>query len=128
MTVWVDDDSSFGYSALEAMKCGSIVIAKVPSNVHEWMLPDGEDTGMLRNCCVWFDNIRECHRQIASVVRSWITDNVPSVIQEEADKVSSVYTKEQTEKEFIGYLEGILNNRKNELEGLLKLKENENND
>ena len=52
VTVWVDEPTSFGYSAIEAMKSGSIVVAKIPETTLEWMEPD-EKTGTLRNCCVW---------------------------------------------------------------------------
>lgn len=124
ITVWIDDQTSFGYSALEAMKSGSIVIAKIPDTTLEWMEPKpGSNT--LPNCCVWFDDIRNSHRQIASVVRSWITDTVPGVIFEDAKEVSSKYTKEQTENEFIAYLKNMVANRKHEIETLLKMEINE---
>lgn len=124
ITIWVDDSSSFGYSALEAMKSGSIVIAKIPNTPIEWMEPEeDEKAGTLRNCCVWFDDTRKSHRQIASVIRSWITDNVPDIIFNEADVVAGSYTRETTKKEFEAYLKGVISNRKNELEALLKMKD-----
>ena len=123
-TIWVDTDTSFGYSAIEAMKSGSIVIAKIPNTPLEWMDADDKDSTALRNCCVWFDNFHNVHRQIASVVRSWITDNVPSEIAEEAKKVSNMYTEEKTKEEFLGYLTKVFEARKTELEALIKSVEN----
>ena len=123
-TIWVDTETSFGYSALEAMKSGSIVIAKIPEAPLEWMNSDDKDSTTLRNCCVWFDNFNSLHRQIASVVRSWITDSVPSEIAEEAKKVSSMYPEDRTKAEFTDYLSKVFSARKTELESLIRSVEN----
>lgn len=124
ITIWVDDKTSFGYSALEAMKSGSIVIAKVPEEPLKWMNEDSEDkVGKLRNCCIWFDDFHEVQRAIASVVRSWITDKVPSTLFDEAKKVNELYPFETTQKEFSEYLNGIIDNRKKEMEQLVSVVE-----
>jgi hypothetical protein len=123
ITIVVDEDASFMYSALEAMKSGSITMVKVPRTEVEWASGDE-----LPNCCVWFDNYDMLHKQIASVVRSWITDKVPPVLAEEAKKITSEYTEERTKKEFIEYLTSVLDRRKKEMEELLiqvKKQENE---
>jgi len=114
ITIVVDEDASFMYAALEAMKSGSITMVKVPRTEVEWASGDE-----LPNCCVWFDNYDTLHKQIASVVRSWITDKVPPVLAEEAKKVTSEYTDERTKKEFIEYLTSVLDRRKKEMEELL---------
>lgn len=117
VTIWIDDKTSFGYSAIEAMKSGSIVIAKVPDDPLKWMDGDNGDgkKAMLRNCCIWFDDYHQVHRAIASAVRSWITDKVPEVILEEAKKVGELYPFETTQKEFVNYLNGVVDNRKKEM-------------
>lgn len=126
ITVWIDDDASFGYSALEAMKSGSIVISKVPTMPLEWMIPEEEEkAGTLRNCCVWFDNIRHCHKQIASVIRSWVTDNVPNIIYNEAENVLTKYSEQETRETFLAYVKGIIANRRKEMETLLEMQEKE---
>jgi hypothetical protein len=114
ITIVVDEDASFMYSALEAMKSGSITMVKVPRTEVEWASGDE-----LPNCCVWFDNYDTLHKQIASVVRSWITDKVPPVLAEEAKKVTGEYTEGRTKKEFIEYLTSVLDRRKKEMEELL---------
>jgi len=114
ITIVVDEDASFMYSALEAMKSGSITMVKVPRTEVEWASGDE-----LPNCCVWFDNYDTLHKQIASVVRSWVTDKVPPVLAEEAKKITSEYTEERTKKEFIEYLTSVLDKRKKEMEELL---------
>lgn len=126
ITIWVDDSTSFGYSAIEAMQSGAIVIAKIPDNKLEWMI---DENGEFKNCCVWFDDFNNVHKQIASVVRSWTTDKVPDVIYKEASKVGEKYKYETTEKEFVEYTKGVIENRKKEMEELLiQLNSKENND
>jgi hypothetical protein len=125
-TIWVDEDTSFGYSAIEAMKSGSIVIAKVPENPLEWIDSD-DDKHTLRNCCVWFDNFNNLHRQIASVVRSFITDNIPPEVAEEAKKVTELYSEEKTTKEMLDYLKALFDGRRRELEALIRKVESEEN-
>ena len=120
ITIWVDQDSSFGYSAIEAMKSGSLVIAKVPETPLEWVDAEGDNIGMLRNCCVWFESFHDVQKQIATVVRGWITDKVPSEIIEEANKVPSMYSEEKTSSEFLTYLKNTIAGRKQELENILK--------
>lgn len=125
ITIWVDTDTSFGYSALEAMKSGSIVIAKIPNTPLKWV-DDDENSTTLRNCCVWFDDFNSVHKQIASVVRSWITDNVPEVVYEESKKVSNMYPEDVTIKQFTDYIAGVFDSRKKELEALIRNVEKDN--
>jgi hypothetical protein len=114
ITIIVDEDASFMYSALEAMKSGSIVMVKVPKTEVDWA--NGEE---LPNCCVWFNDYDTLHKQIASVVRSWITDKVPPVLAEEAKKTLEGYNRDKTKKEFIDYVTSVLERRKKEMEELL---------
>jgi hypothetical protein len=133
VTVWVDTDTSFGYSALEAMKSGSIVIAKIPDTELEWLNSDDENSAALRNCCVWFDSFHEVQRQIATVVRSWVTDNVPNELFEEGKKVTELYSENKTKEDFLSYLTDLFETRKGEMEKLIEHEEqlidnDENND
>ena len=114
ITIIIDDDASFMYSALEAMKSGSIVMVKVPNTEVDWA--NGEE---LPNCCVWFNDYDTLHKQIASVVRSWITDKVPPVLAEEAKKTLENFSMEKTKKEFMDYVTSVLERRKKEMEELL---------
>lgn len=116
-TIWVDDNTNFGYSAIEAMKSGNIVLAKTPDQEQEWMM-DAEN-GTLKNCCVWFNSFHELHKMIASVVRSWVTDNVPSILEDNSKEIIEHYTEENTKKQFLTYIQGVLENRKKEMKNLI---------
>lgn len=125
ITIWVDEKTNFGYSALEAMRSGSIVIAKIPEEHLEWMdYSDENSVGTLRHCCVWFEDFHNVQKAIASVVRSWITDKVPQVIFDEEKKVNKLYPFDATQSEFKKYLDGVVANRKKEMEQLITIVEN----
>ena len=115
ITIVVDESASVMYSALEAMKSGSITMVKVPNTTLDWA--EGEE---LPNCCVWFNDYDTLHKQLASVVRSWITDKIPGILEEETKKVLSKFSYEDTEREFLSYLHGVLDKRKGEMEELIR--------
>ena len=114
ITIVVDESASFMYSAIEAMKSGSITMVKVPTTTVDWA--NGEE---LPNCCVWFNDYDTLHKQIASVVRSWITDKVPTVLAEEAKKVYEEFTEDNTKADILAYVTDILDKRKKEMEELI---------
>lgn len=116
ITVWIDDDASFGYTPIEAAKSGSIVIAKIPDNDLKWA---GADNGKLKNCCVWFDNFHDAHKQIAAVVRAWITDKIPQEVTDAMAELSKLYPFESTKEQFLTYLGKVVENRKKEMEDLI---------
>lgn len=118
ITIWIDEPSTFGYSALEAMKSGSIVIAKIPKNDLPWA--SDPESGNLKNCCIWFDDLNNVQKQIASAVRSWTTDKVPATIHEEAQNVVEMYTEDRTTQNLLGYIERVNESRKMELEKLIE--------
>ena len=121
VTVWVDENTSFGYSALEAMKSGSIVIAKMPKRTLPWT-EEATDTSVtkFKGCCVWFEDFNTVQRQIATVVRAWMTDSVPEKLIETAKETASEYTEDKTAKAFTEYLENVLSARKQEMDALVK--------
>ena len=116
ITIVVDETASFMYSALEAMKSGSITLVKVPQTNLDWA--NGQE-GELPNSCVWFDNYDTLHQQIASVVRSWITDKIPSILGEETKRICDGMTEENTKKDILNYVDDVLGRRKKEMEEVL---------
>lgn len=89
-TIWVDDHTNFGYSALEAMKSGNIVIGKLPENNPDWMY----DEENIKDNGVWFYKMSDIHDIIANVVQSFIHNRIPSEIYDNANKTVEYYNKE----------------------------------
>lgn len=122
LTVWMDDTCSFGYSPIEAMKCGNVVFAMLPKTNKKWML--SEDGKSLNNSCIWFDNINMMHDKIATVVRGFITSSIPSSVYDGQEIVKNMYSEEATKKQFVEYIESILGERKKSLQELEKIGDN----
>lgn len=118
LTIWIDQDASFGYSAIEAMKCGNVVFAMLPKNYKKWMI---DKDGNLNKSCIWFDNINQMHDKIATLVRGFITDNIPEAIYDGQDKVVDMYPKDNTVKQFTEYLSCVMDERKKVLLELEKI-------
>lgn len=88
-TIWVDDDTEFGYSAIEAMKCRSIVIGKVPQNDVEWM---HNENGEFINNGVWYYDKNDIHMLIAGAIESFIKDGINDEVFTEMRKMDNKYT------------------------------------
>lgn len=126
ITVWVDDITNFGYTPLEAMKCGSIVVGRVPDVAPEWMIEMNDNSELLVNAGIWVDSFASLPNVLASVIRTWTMDEIPSQIQENADKILLNFTQgkqlqdiknviidklvDGRKKEFITTLETVNNN------------------
>lgn len=91
ITIWVDRETSFGNSPLEAMKCENIVIGKVPEIIPEWM---ADENGLLDNG-LWVYDINEIPDILAKVVASWMTDEIPEKINKDMVKTIDKYTFEK---------------------------------
>ena len=110
ITIWLDEISDFGYSALEAAKSGSIVLAKVPATPTDWtfVYEESEDgksaSNSLNPAFIWFDDIRRVPDMVASVVRTWTLDKIPQELYDNLAKVANDYSydahKADVEKEY----------------------------
>ena len=127
-TVWCDESTCFGYSALEAMAEGNIIIGKIPENEPEWMFKNGT----LINNGLWFYNTKDAPDIIASFIEAYIQNEIPSSIYDEMAETIKPYSekmqKADIEKE---YVETIFTNHQKTLEALLravKYKNEENTD
>ena len=109
ITIWMDSVTDFGYSALEAVKSGSITLAKVPDTPTDWTFvheksEDGETNG-LNPAFIWFDDLNRVPDMVASVVRTWTLDRIPDELYENMGSATNEYTPiksaEDIQKEYI---------------------------
>lgn len=108
ITIWADDKTDFGLSLLEAVRCGGLVLAKIPESLEDWMIKDGDIT----NSIMWFNSIDDVNNMIPSVVRSWTLDNIPEEIYRRQEELNNLFTEEIQENEIIEvYEKNIINRR-----------------
>lgn len=91
ITVWVDRDTSFGHAPLEAMRCGNIVVGKIPENIPEWMQ---DEEGIINNG-LWVYNINDIPSVLAKAIASWMTDNVPQELIDSMEMTNKKYTVDE---------------------------------
>ena len=107
ITLWVDSETPFGYSAIEAIRTGNIVIGKVPEHMPEWM---GDEGGLLDNG-VWAYDINTIPDILSRVLGSWMQDNIPNVLYENMEKLDNLYTYEDYMKNVDRIVGGYIKER-----------------
>ena len=111
LSVWIDDESSFGTFPLESMSCGIPVIGKIPDLAPEWMT---ENNG------IWVTNKTLMTDFIADFIQNWLEDNVKPELYEEIKSTSDKFkNKQQFEssviKLFDGYFKARINSFENQI-------------
>lgn len=109
VTVWVDSETTFGYSALEAIKSGNILIGKVPDTIPEWMV---NSDGSLSDCGIWTYDTTMMPDLISKVVGSWMQNEIPEELNKSMDGVSSLYSIEEWNKNVLNVVNEIIDEQK----------------
>ena len=117
ITVWIDTETPFGYSAIEAIRSGNIVIGKVPEHMPEWM---GDENGLFDNG-VWTYDINSIPDILSRVLGSWMQDNVPSILYDNMEKLNNLYTFDEYSKNVDNIIGGYITERINEFEEIKKV-------
>lgn len=113
ITIWVDDKTDFGLSLVEAVKCGGVVLGKVPEYVTDWMIEG--DT--LTDGVVWFNDIDDVSDKLPSIIRSWTMDEIPEEVYKNQEQIRNILTEEVQEKQIIDvYEKNIINKRLKDFE------------
>ena len=129
LTIWIDDKTPFGYTLLEALRSGSVVLAKVPEEPTEWMV---NSDGSLSEKIIWFDSLDAVSDMIAPAVRSWTRLEIPESVYEDEKSFDTLYSEDvqKAEIEHV-YIKTIVERRLNEFKEVLaelKNKETEENE
>lgn len=114
ITIWIDRDSSFGYNALESIRCGNITIGKIPEIVPEWMSKDDE---LLSNG-IWVNDINTIPDVLASVVNEWIEDAISPEIYNAMDETSKLYSIDEWNTNVDTLFNSIFEKRVNDLKSV----------
>lgn len=112
ITIWVDTETQFGYSALEALRCGNILIGKLPEDFPEWI---GDNNNFYDNA-IWFTNINDVHSIIASVIGSWMRNEVPQELTDAVKETNKLYRFNDWKEKADSIFNSIMEERVKELE------------
>jgi glycosyltransferase involved in cell wall biosynthesis len=102
VSVWVDNESTFGTFPIESMKSNVPVIGKTPETKPEWI----SDNGM------WVTKEDEMNDMIASYILSWIYNSeVYNDFEEKMKETASRYDKNTFNENVKSIFETIYKNR-----------------
>lgn len=96
LAVWVDDQAGFGTFPLEAMECGTPVIGKIPNMVPEWMeITDEQGNPSIKNNGVWTNTPINIPELIATYMKLWFEDSIPTDLHDVMKESTGHYTPAQ---------------------------------
>jgi hypothetical protein len=96
LAVWVDEQSSLGTFPLEAIESNTAVIGKIPNMVPEWMeTKDEAGNAVIKNNGVWTNTTLNIPELIATYLKVWLEDSVPTDLVESIIESKGSYTSEK---------------------------------
>jgi hypothetical protein len=119
LAVWIDDASGFGTFPLEAIECNTPVIGKMPNLIPEWMETVDESGNItIKNNGVWTNTTLNIPELIATYIKVWLEDSVPTDLVEGIKESQGQYTSEKQKETIENVYNGIVENRKAEISNL----------
>jgi hypothetical protein len=116
LAVWVDDQSGFGTFPLEAIECNTPVIGKIPNMVPEWLeTTEANGEMVVKNNGVWTNTTINIPELIATYLKIWLEDAVPSDLLEGMAESKGQYTVENQKQSIIDVYGALVENRSSEL-------------
>lgn len=114
VSIWVDDESTFGTFPLESMKCGVPVVGKIPDTEPDWLSENG----------LWTYNGNKIVELLGSYVLAWVDGVI--LTDEVKEKMKSAvipYNKEYHNERTLSIFESLLSQKKETIKiSLEKLK------
>lgn len=124
ITIWLDENTPFGTSALAAMRCGNIVIGKIPEMVPEWMT---DDKGNIKDNGMWVYDIHTIPDLLAHALGEWLQGIPNEKIKKEMEETNKQYTyaawEENVKREFDNIIDSQIKNLENIKETIIKQEE-----
>ena len=119
LAVWVDDAAGFGTFPLEAIESNTPVIGKMPNLIPEWMeTVDEEGNVTIKNNGVWTNTTLNIPELIATYIKVWLEDSVPTDLVEGIKNSQGKYTTEKQKETIKDVYNGLVENRKTEMTNL----------
>ena len=106
LSVWIDDESSFGTFPVESMKCNVPVVGKIPNLIPEWMTD---------NNGIWVYDENQIVDLISAYIKNWLEDNIPENLQTVSNNVVNSYTMTNFKDKTKEVYEQLFNERVNNL-------------
>ena len=120
LAVWVDDVAGFGTFPIEAIECNTPVIGKAPNTIPEWMESfDENGNQVINNNGVWTNTTNNIPELIATYLKLWLEDNVPTDLLENMQKTKGIYSSENQKVKIEEVYGTLISNRANEINNII---------
>ena len=118
--IWIDDQAGFGTFPLEAMECGTPIIGKIPNMVPEWLeTTDEQGNLVVKNNGIWTNTTLNIPELIATYIKVWLEDSVPSDLMEAIKESTGQYTTEKQKEVLASVYSQLIEERKQEFNNML---------
>lgn len=114
ITVWMDDETPFGYAPLEAMRCGNIVVGKIPEMIPEWMQ---DEEGIINNGFWTYDKM-SLPDALSKVLTLWMNDEIPQELTDSVEETNKKYTQKQWNKNVVSMMKELVDDRITEFKNI----------
>ena len=117
VSVWVDDESTFGTFPLESMKCNVPVVGKIPNTEPDWLTENG----------MWTYDSNKIVEILGTYIIAWLEGiELTQEVKEKMKETLLPYDYEITEKNIVKIFTSYKNNRINKIQlAIQKLKQEE---
>ncbi len=121
LAIWIDSESSFGTFPIEAMECETPVIGRIPNIIPEWMETiDSEGNTLIRNNGIWTNSTINIPELIATYLKVWFEDSVPTDLTNSIKESQGRYTAEKQTEALTEVYNNLIEGRINEFNTLIK--------
>lgn len=107
VSLWVDDDSTFGTFPIESMKCGVPVIGKIPDTEPDWLGENG----------MWIDDTNKLVEILGTFLLSWLDGiDLTDKVKDKMKDTLLPYDTKVTQNNILSIFGSIKNKRKEAIE------------
>lgn len=111
VSVWIDEESTFGTFPIESMKCHVPVVGKIPSTEPDWLGSNG----------MWSYDINKITEILATYVLSWIEGStISDEVQKNIDSTHEPYKKELFETNTVSIFNSLIISRAEAIKSAIK--------
>ena len=117
VSVWVDDESTFGTFPLESMKCGVPVVGKIPDTEPDWLSENG----------MWTYDGNKLVELLGTYILAWIEGvELTDEVKDKMKETLLPYDTEITKNNILSIFGSLINKRVDSIQSALdKLKQEE---
>jgi len=102
VSIWIDDESTFGTFPLESMKCGVPVVGKIPDTEPDWLSENG----------LWTYNGNKIVELLGTYVLAWIDGVIlTDEVKEKMKSATLLYSKEYHNERTLSIFKSLLSQR-----------------